>query len=157
MGYVWGVFESVNDAVGCAGEVRCSYRLGRGEPALAKLSSYKSMLIAMSTSLLISTLLYWCSEGLTEWLTYDNTIQGMLQDLIPLVALGNVVSTSMLAVDDSDFVSSYCRKQDYERWNGLLGIDWSAGSLPPRNDGRIGMYPSHHAAHWNLPDTRIEI
>lgn len=93
MGYVWGLFESVNEAVGCAGEVRCSYRLGRGEPALAKLSSYKIMALAMSTSLLISTLLYLCSEDLTEWLTCDRTIQGMLQDLIPLVALGNVVST----------------------------------------------------------------
>lgn len=90
MGYVWGVFESVNEAVGCAGEVRCSYRLGRGEPALAKLSSYKSMSIALSTSLLISTVAYWRSEDLTEWITYDPTIQGMLQDLIPLVTLGNI-------------------------------------------------------------------
>ena len=93
MGYVWGVFESVNEAIGSAGEVRCSYRLGKGEPALAKLSSYKSMAIALCASLFISTILYFRSEGLTEWLTYDATIQEMLQDLIPLVALGNVVSS----------------------------------------------------------------
>ena len=140
--------------------VRCDVRtgFGKGEPALAKLSSYKSMAIALCASLFISTILYLTSEDLTEWLTYDATIQGMLQDLIPLVALGNVVSSCLLhGRVDFDLVPLIIAQIDHERWNGVLGIDRRAGSLPPRNDDLLGVHPAHHAAHCTLLDTSNEI
>jgi len=90
LGFVWGVFESTTGAIGSASEVRCAYQLGKGRPALAKLSSYKSMFMAMVMSVLVSTLLLYFSDPVTTWLTQDPTLATMLSEQLPLIAVGNV-------------------------------------------------------------------
>ena len=89
MGYIWGVFESTTDAVGDASEIRVAYRLGKGRPDLAKLASYKSMFIAAALSIVMSIILLSLTNILPSLMTHDATIQGMLAELFPLVALGN--------------------------------------------------------------------
>ena len=90
LGYVWDVFESTTGALGSAGEIRVSYQLGQGNPQLAKLSSYKSMFMALVMSLLSTSIFLSLSTVLPAFLSSDETIQGMLVVLFPLVALGNV-------------------------------------------------------------------
>lgn len=90
LGYVWGVFESTTSAIGDASEVRCAYQLGRGRPALAKLSAYKSIFMTFIMSLLVS-LIFLCQRNvLPSLLTKDATIQAMLDECLPFIALGNI-------------------------------------------------------------------
>ena len=90
LGFVWDVFESTTEAIGDAGEVRVSYQLGKGRPALARLSSYKSMFLASTLALIVTSAFLAMSNVLPTWLTSDETIQDMLTELFPLVALGNI-------------------------------------------------------------------
>jgi len=90
LGFIWDVFESTTEAIGDAGEVRVSYQLGKGRPALARLSSYKSMFLASTLALIVTSAFLAMSNVLPTWLTSDETIQDMLTELFPLVALGNI-------------------------------------------------------------------
>ena len=69
-------------------KVRCAYQLGKGRPALAKLSAYKSMFLASMLTVLVATVFLCLGGVLPTWLTHDTTIQGMLVELFPLIALG---------------------------------------------------------------------
>mmetsp|Transcript_6080 Transcript_6080/g.10279 ORF Transcript_6080/g.10279 Transcript_6080/m.10279 type:complete len:729 (+) Transcript_6080:45-2231(+) len=91
LGYVWDVFESTTGSLGSAGEIRCSYQLGQGKSHLAKLSSYKSMFLALVMSVLSTSIFLSLSTVLPAFLTSDETIQDMLIVLFPLVGLGNVM------------------------------------------------------------------
>jgi len=90
LGYVWEFFESTTEAIGDASELRVAHHLGNGQPDMAKLSAYKSMLLAAIVTGLSSVLLMSLVDQLPPLMTYDTTIQDMLVHLFPLVALGNV-------------------------------------------------------------------
>jgi Na+-driven multidrug efflux pump len=60
---------------------------------MAKTSAHKSMLFSVIVSLVISAIYVCLSDKLPGWLTSDETIQGMLAELIPLIALGNITLT----------------------------------------------------------------
>jgi Na+-driven multidrug efflux pump len=90
LGYVWGFFESTTNAIGSASELRVAYHLGDGQPDMAKLSAYKSILLAAILTGLSSVVLMSLVHQLPPLLTYDPTIQGMLIECFPLIALGNV-------------------------------------------------------------------
>ena len=87
------MFESTTEAIGDAAEVRCAYQLGKGRPEMAKLSAYKSMLLSVVVSAIITTVFLCLGDYLPAWLTSDHTIQGMLIDLFPLMGLGNLTMT----------------------------------------------------------------
>jgi MATE family multidrug resistance protein len=90
MGYVWGVFESTTEAAGDAAEVRVAYQLGKGRPAMAKIAGYKSMFLAFILSIVVSIIFTCLTNVLPPLLTHDETIQDLLVEMFPLVALGNV-------------------------------------------------------------------
>ncbi|KAL7533831.1 hypothetical protein ACHAWF_004665, partial [Thalassiosira exigua] len=90
LGFIWDVFESTTEAIGDASEVRCSYQLGKGRPALAKLSAYKSVFLSFVLAILVTTIFLSISSRLPAWLTQDATIQSILAELFPLMALGNI-------------------------------------------------------------------
>ncbi|KAL7552150.1 hypothetical protein ACHAWF_015368 [Thalassiosira exigua] len=90
LAFIWDLFESWTEAVGDAAEVRCALQLGKGRPELAKMSAYKSIFFSFMMSLLASTILLVLSPYIPLWLSQDETIQGMLAELFPLVAMGNV-------------------------------------------------------------------
>lgn len=94
LGYVWGVFESTTEAVGDASEVRVAYQLGKGRHALANLAAFKSMFISFILAILMSVVFLSLRNVLPQWLTDDTTLQSMLTELFPLVALGNVSMTT---------------------------------------------------------------
>ena len=93
MGFVWDMFESTTEAIGDASEVRVAYQLGKGRPSMAKVAGYKSMFIALMSSILVSIIFISLKVVLPSWLTSDATIQDMLAEMFPLVALGNVTMT----------------------------------------------------------------
>jgi Na+-driven multidrug efflux pump len=90
LGYIWDLFESTTDALGEAAELRVAYHLGKGKPDMAKSSGYKSMFLAAMITSSSSVILMSLIHVLPPLLTYDATIQAMLIELFPLVALGNV-------------------------------------------------------------------
>ena len=90
MGYVWDVFESTTEAAGDAAEVRVAYQLGKGRPEMAKIAGYKSMFVAFILSIVVSAIFISLTNVLPPLLTHDETIQDLLVEMFPLVALGNV-------------------------------------------------------------------
>jgi len=93
LGFVWEVFESTTEAIGDAAEVRCAYQLGKGRPGLAELSAYKSILMASVMSVYVTIVFVGLRNEIPAWLTPDGTLQSMLADLFPLIALGNITMT----------------------------------------------------------------
>ncbi len=90
LGYIWDLFESTTEAIGDASELRIAYHLGNNNPHMAKFSCYKFMLLAAIVTGSASVIFMSLTNVLPPMLTYDDTIQGMLVELFPLVALGNV-------------------------------------------------------------------
>ena len=89
LGYVWTFFESTTEAIGDASELRVAYHLGNGHPDMAKLSGYKSMFLATIITGSASAIFMSLANVLPTLLTHDETMQDMLVELWPLVALGN--------------------------------------------------------------------
>ena len=90
MGFIWDVFESTTEAIGDASEVRVAYQLGKGRPAMAKLAGYKCILLGLIVSILITIVFISLTGVLPSLLTSDATMQAMLAEMFPLVALGNI-------------------------------------------------------------------
>jgi Na+-driven multidrug efflux pump len=90
MGFIWNVFEATTEAIGNACEMRVAYQLGKGRPDMAKLAGYKTMFLALVTSIWGSAIFTSLNSVLPSLLTKDATIQRMLLDLFPLLALSNV-------------------------------------------------------------------
>jgi MATE family multidrug resistance protein len=90
MGFVWDVFESTTEAVCDASEIRVAYHLGKGRPSAAKLAGFKSMFFGAIFSIMMAIVFISLTDVLPSLLTLDVTIQNMLAELFPLVALGNI-------------------------------------------------------------------
>ena len=90
LGSIWELLEASTEGLAEAAAVRVAFHLGKGHPALAKLSSYKSMLLSFVLSLFVTTIFFICGNYLPIWLSSDKTIQHMLSEIIPLVGFGNI-------------------------------------------------------------------
>ena len=93
MSFIWDFFESTTAAIGDSSEMRVAYHLGKGRPGMAKLAGYKAMFIALILAVLESASFLCLNNTLPSVLTKDTTIQRMLLDLFPLIALSNVSMT----------------------------------------------------------------
>ncbi|CAB9522405.1 Protein DETOXIFICATION [Seminavis robusta] len=93
IGTVWGCIEALTEAIGDAAEIRCSFLLGCGKPTHARVSSYKSMLIATISAFLVTSILFTMGEDIATWLTNDPVLQKMIVDVLPLFGLGNITMT----------------------------------------------------------------
>ena len=93
MSFIWNAFESTTGAIGDASEMRVAYQLGKGRPKMAKLTGYKSMFVALVFGAIGSGIFLCLSSALPSALTKDVTMQAMLLDLFPLLAMNNVSMT----------------------------------------------------------------
>jgi Na+-driven multidrug efflux pump len=93
LGSIWDIFESSTEGIGDAAEVRCAYHLGTGNPYMAKISSYKSLLLGIIMSLFVTSIFFILGDSLPAWFTSDPTLQRMIAELIPLVGVGNCTMT----------------------------------------------------------------
>jgi Na+-driven multidrug efflux pump len=94
IGTVWSTFESLTNGIGNGGEVRCAYHLGAGNPAMARVSAYKSILLGVVASCFFTSILFIVGEDMAVWLTPDPTLQHMIAELLPLLGIGNVALTA---------------------------------------------------------------
>lgn len=83
----------MTEAVADAAEVRCAYLIGSGKPYKARLSAYKSILMAFVASLLMTSVVFMIGDDLPRILTKDPTLQRMVAELIPLFGIGNIALT----------------------------------------------------------------
>lgn len=94
LGSIWELFEASTEGLGEAAAIRVAYHLGKGNPIMARVSSYKSMLLSTLLSVFITSVFFMCGQNLPTWFTSDPTLQHMLNDLIPLVGFGNITMTA---------------------------------------------------------------
>jgi hypothetical protein len=90
LGVMWQVTDSIVSGIGDAAEIRVAYHLGNNHPALAKLTAYKSMLIGMLGSVILSGTFYAYVDEIPALITSDATIQAMLADVLPYLGIGNL-------------------------------------------------------------------
>jgi multidrug resistance protein, MATE family len=90
LGSVWDVLEGSTEAIAEAGEVVSAFYLGAGKPKQAKMSAYKSLLLAFVISVLLTSIVFMCAEDLAYWMTDDLVLQQLVIELIPLFGVGNI-------------------------------------------------------------------
>lgn len=93
LGSIWELFEASTEGLGEAAAIRVAYHLGKGNPIMARVSSYKSMLLSTLLATFITSIFFMCGQNLPTWFSSDPTLQHMLNDLIPLVGFGNITMT----------------------------------------------------------------
>lgn len=82
------------EGFGDAREIRMAFHLGAARPASARLSSYKTMLIAVICATLFTSLLWMLGEDLASWMTPDPTLQSLIVEVMPLMGIGNIALTA---------------------------------------------------------------
>lgn len=90
LGTLWDALELVTEAVADAGKVRTAFLLGAGQPAQAKLSSYKTLYLGIFVSVFVTACMFIAGENIPIWLTNDPTLQRLTAELIPLFGIGNI-------------------------------------------------------------------
>lgn len=71
-----------------------AYHLGSGMPAKARLSSYKSILIAVVSATVFTSVMWIIGEDLANLMTPDPTLQRLIVEIIPLMGIGNIALTA---------------------------------------------------------------
>lgn len=91
---LWGTFETLTEGIADGGEVRCAYHLGAGNPRMAQLSSYKTILLSVLSSFMFTSVFFILGEDIAIWLTPDPTLQLFIAKLLPLLGVGNIALTA---------------------------------------------------------------
>ena len=90
VGSIWDTLEALTEGFGDAGEIRVAYHLGAARPAEARLSSYKSIVVSIICSTLITSVMWIFGESLATWMTPDPTLQRLIIEVLPLMGIGNI-------------------------------------------------------------------
>ena len=94
IGSLWDTLEMLTEGFGDAGEFRTALHLGAARPATARLSAYKTMLVAIICATLFTSLVWILGEDLASWMTPDPTLQRLIIEVLPLLGLGNIALTT---------------------------------------------------------------
>ena len=57
---------------------------------MAKMSSFKSLFLGVTLSCFMTAALFLLGEDLPRWLTPDQTLRDMIDDLIPMIGVANI-------------------------------------------------------------------
>jgi len=87
LGYVWDVVGIAPDSFGAASSCQVATILGRGEMDLARNVSWQSLQVGTVISFICSAFLFIFREQFVWCFSLDETIEGMLYELIPYIAL----------------------------------------------------------------------
>jgi len=88
---IWDLFESATEGLSESGAIRLAYHLGKGNVEGAKASAWKSLFLSTVLAIFISSVLFLCGSSLPRWFTSDETLQNMLNPIIPLIGIGNIL------------------------------------------------------------------
>jgi len=87
---VWELLEAATNGVSDAASIRVSLHLGRGLPALAKLSAHKALYFSVLLAFFTTSVLYIVAGSIPAWFTDHAVIQNMIYETLPLIGLGNI-------------------------------------------------------------------
>ena len=87
---LWAIFEAATEGLTEAASIRVAYHLGKGNITMAKMSSYKALFMGVSLSFFVTSIIFIFGEDLATWLTPDETLQNMLNELIPMIGIANI-------------------------------------------------------------------
>ena len=90
---MWDMFESSTEGTGEAVAIRIAHHLGNGRPVMAKISTYKSSLLAMILALLLTSIFFIAGDDIPVWFTKDATLQNLISQTLPLIGIGNISLT----------------------------------------------------------------
>jgi MATE family multidrug resistance protein len=90
VGNIWDLFYYLSAGFGEAAEIRTALHLGNNHPELARISSYKSLLLGLVFSASVSFVFFSFQDVIPAWYTTDDTLQGILKELVPFVGLANL-------------------------------------------------------------------
>ena len=88
---VWDLFESGIEGLSEAGSIRLAYHLGKGDIKTAKRSTWKTLFFSTIFAILMTTILFICGDSLSTWFTSDPILQRMLNELVPIIGVGNIL------------------------------------------------------------------
>ena len=88
---IWDLFESATEGLGEAGSIRLAFHLGTGNIEAAKRSTWKSLFLSVCLAIVMSSVFFICGEHLSAWFTDDETLQDMINSMIPLVGVGSIL------------------------------------------------------------------
>jgi len=71
-----------------------AYNLGKRRSDQARISAYKSNVIGILFSIVLSVIFLALGNQIPQWLTSDLTLQRMVGDNIPLLCIGNIIMTA---------------------------------------------------------------
>ena len=89
-GSIWEIFEYAPAGISSAAVMRVGIHLGNGNPRMAKIAAYKTLLYSLIWSSLASALFIHLQDEIIGLFTEDETLTGMLQSLVLLISFGNV-------------------------------------------------------------------
>ncbi len=87
---IWDLFEAATEGFSEAGSVRLAFHLGKGNIRSSIRSSWKSLFLTTILAIVITIVFFICGEFVSGWFTEDETLQGMINSMIPLVGFGNI-------------------------------------------------------------------
>lgn len=90
MASIWELFEAATEGFAEAGSIRLAKHLGKGKTKPAKKCSGKALFIATCLSIVVTIMFYLSEDSIAAWLTDDETLQGMINSMIPFIAFGNI-------------------------------------------------------------------
>merc|ERR1719410_1657673 len=93
MGVIWDTFEATTVGIGDAAEVRVGYHLGKDDPNMARISSYKSIYMGVIISILITSIFFMIGNDLATFFTNDIVLAKMINEIVPFVGIGNITMT----------------------------------------------------------------
>jgi len=88
---IWDLFEAATNGLAEAGSIRLVFHLGRGDVEASKLSSSKTLFLSTCLSCMMSAGFLFLIPYLPRWFTKDDTLQNMVEGLLPFVAIGNIL------------------------------------------------------------------
>ena len=90
LGDLWEAMEEIGLASADAAEVRVAYLLGSGQTKRARYCAHKSLFVSVVVAVLVVLPVIAFHGQLPGWFTHEETLQGMLAELVPYMCMGNV-------------------------------------------------------------------
>lgn len=96
---VWCLIEIVPECIASAATVRVEHNLSRGDLTIAKMVARRSLVVCTISSIFFSTLLMVTRQVFAWSLSLDETLQQMIIEVIPYIALCQPFITAGVSAD----------------------------------------------------------
>ena len=88
---LWDIFEASTQGLMEAGAMRLAFHLGKGDINKSSSSAWKTLFLSTILRMVVTVILFICGEDLPTWFTKDETLQDMVNSVIPIIGIGNIL------------------------------------------------------------------